>query len=105
MDDLIQRLRDNGGDGPSHGCCQGCFERVMDEGADKIEQLQREVRDRDKVEYALRREVERLRQALDYFVGCSYPVAKEINPRGHNWRGEDALDFALGEAKIALKNG
>ncbi len=48
------------------------------------------------------KENERLRQALRYFVGCSYPVASEINPRGHSWRGEEALDFALSEAKSAL---
>jgi hypothetical protein len=49
-----------------------------------------------------RLENERLRAALRYFVGCAYPVSTEINPRGHAWRGEDSLDFALGEAKLAL---
>ncbi len=50
----------------------------------------------------LQKKNERLRIALHYFEGCSYPVAKEINPRGHAWRGEDALDFALDEARAAL---
>ncbi len=47
-------------------------------------------------------EVERLRTSLGYFVGCAYPVSTEINPRGHAWRGEDALDFALAEARVTL---
>lgn len=47
-------------------------------------------------------EIKRLRLALRIFVGCAYPVAKEINPRGHDWRDEGALDFALSEAKSAL---
>lgn len=48
-------------------------------------------------------ENERLRSALQVFVGCAYPVAASINPRGHSWMSEKALDFALGEAKAALR--
>ena len=47
-------------------------------------------------------EIERLRAALRIFVGCSYPVAREINQRGHDWRGGDALDYALETANKAL---
>jgi len=65
--DLVERLRDNEGHGPLAIGCQGCFHSVMDEAADKIEQLQREVLDRDKVEYALRKEVERLKNAVDAY--------------------------------------
>lgn len=52
----------------------------------------------------LKAENERLRTVLRYFVGCAYPVAKEINPRGYDWRSPDALDYALGEAKAVLNN-
>jgi hypothetical protein len=44
----------------------------------------------------------RLRAALKIFVGCAYPVATEINPRGHAWRPEKSLDYALSEARAAL---
>lgn len=47
-------------------------------------------------------ENERMRRAVRYFIGCSYPVSTEINPRGHAWRGEESLDFALGEALAAV---
>lgn len=47
-------------------------------------------------------ETEILRTALRIFVGCAYPVAREINPRGHDWRGEDSLDYALTVAREAL---
>lgn len=47
-------------------------------------------------------EVAELRQALRIFVGCAYPVATEINPRGHAWRPEASLDYALEEARKAL---
>lgn len=43
-----------------------------------------------------------MREALRAFVSCAYPVATEINPRGHNWRGEESLDWALSEARAAL---
>lgn len=49
-----------------------------------------------------REEIERLREALRLFVGCAYPVATEINPRGHAWRPEESLDYALSEAKKVL---
>ena len=35
------------------------------------------------------------------FVGCAYPVAEEINQRGHNWC-EAYLDDALPIARAAL---
>lgn len=42
------------------------------------------------------KEIERLREALRAFtVHATYPVAKEINPRGYAWRGEEALDYAM----------
>lgn len=47
-------------------------------------------------------EIERLQAALRLFVGCAYPVATEINPRGHAWRPEESLDYALSEAKKVL---
>ena len=51
---------------------------------------------------ALKAEIERLRAALRIFVGCAYPVSTEINPRGHAWRSEESLDYALSEATKAL---
>ncbi len=40
-------------------------------------------------------------EALRAFIGAAYPVAGEINPRGHNW-SEAYLDEALALAKAAL---
>ena len=40
-------------------------------------------------------------EALRLFVGCAYPVAEEINQRGHNWC-EAYLDDALPIARAAL---
>lgn len=50
-------------------------------------------------------ENERLRKALRIFRGCAYPVSTEINPRGHDWRGEESLDYALSECEAALNEG
>lgn len=43
--------------------------------------------------------IEHLQTALRVFMGCAYPVATEINPRGHAWRSEASLDYALSEAR------
>lgn len=43
-----------------------------------------------------------VREALRAFVGAAYPVAKQINERGHNW-SEAYLDEALGLALAALE--
>lgn len=59
--DLVKRLRTQ----PPRLGRSASTDMLRDEAADKIEQLQREVQDRDKVEYALRNDVERLRAALD----------------------------------------
>lgn len=49
-------------------------------------------------------ELDKAREALRMFYGCAYPVSTEINPRGWNWRGESALDEALGFASDVLKD-
>jgi hypothetical protein len=49
-----------------------------------------------------RQEIARLREALNIFAKCAYPVATEINPRGHNW-SEAYLDQALPIAQAALE--
>lgn len=41
-------------------------------------------------------------ELLRLFVGAAYPVAKEINPRGHNW-SEAYLDQALAATRKAGK--
>lgn len=48
------------------------------------------------------RERDALREALDIFVRCAYPVSKEIDPRGHVWC-MGWLDQALSSARVALK--
>jgi hypothetical protein len=45
--------------------------------------------------------IARLVEALRIFTGCAYPVADEINPRGHN-RSEAYLDQALTNARAVL---
>ncbi|BBT40930.1 hypothetical protein [Pseudomonas putida] len=42
-----------------------------------------------------------VREALRAFVGAAYPVANQINERGHNW-SEPYLDEALALARAAL---
>ena len=42
-----------------------------------------------------------LREALRQFVGCSYPVATELNPKGYDWCIA-WLDEALANARSAL---
>lgn len=45
-------------------------------------------------------EINRLREALRAFtIHATYPVSKEINPRGYAWRGEEALDHAMSVAR------
>lgn len=59
--DLVERLRTQSPRlGPS-----ASTDMLRDEAADKIEQMRREIQDRDKVEYALRKEVECLSTALE----------------------------------------
>jgi len=48
------------------------------------------------------RERDALREALDIFERCAYPVSTEINPRGHDWC-IGWLDQALPIAREALK--
>ncbi|MDM9555578.1 hypothetical protein QU926_18310 [Pseudomonas asiatica] len=43
-----------------------------------------------------------IREALRAFVGAAYPVASQINERGHNW-SEAYLDEALALARAALE--
>lgn len=43
-------------------------------------------------------EIERLRGIVRLFTGAAYPVAPEINERGHNW-SEAYLDQALKAAQ------
>lgn len=46
---------------------------------------------------------DQVREALRAFaIHACYPVDKSINPRGYEWRGEDALDYAKGLADRAL---
>jgi hypothetical protein len=45
---------------------------------------------------------EQLIAALKLFVGCTYPVAVQINPRGYDWLPEKSLDHALSVARLAL---
>lgn len=40
-------------------------------------------------------------EALEIFMRCAYPVAKEINPRGYNW-SEAYLDDAMAEGARCL---
>lgn len=61
-----------------------------------------EIAERDRKTSKLLDEIERLTAALRIFVGCAYPVATEITPRGYDWRPEKDLDYALSEAKKAL---
>lgn len=49
------------------------------------------------------KKIDELQKALRIFIGCAYPVSTEISPRGHSWRNEEALDYALSEAKTALE--
>lgn len=44
---------------------------------------------------------EELLKALRSFIGAAFPVACEINPRGHNWC-EAYLDQALSRALTAI---
>ena len=46
--------------------------------------------------------VRKLREIIRLFIGAAYPVAPEINPRGHNW-SEAYLDQALAAA-LALRD-
>ncbi|WP_332774285.1 hypothetical protein [Pseudomonas sp. ESBL1] len=46
--------------------------------------------------------VDPVREALRAFVGAAYPVANQINERGHNW-SEAYLDEALALARAALE--
>lgn len=48
------------------------------------------------------RENKALRGALKAFVSCAYPVSKYIDRRGHAWRPEKDLDYALALARAAL---
>lgn len=41
-------------------------------------------------------------KALETFTRCAYPVATELLPRGHAWRPEADLDYALEVALQAL---
>lgn len=50
---------------------------------------------------AMERLLGELIAALRIFVGCAYPVATEINKRGHNW-SEAYLDEALPIARALL---
>jgi len=58
--DLVDRLRTQP---PRHGP-SASTDMLRDEAADKIEQMQREILDRGKIEYALQLQVNSLRKAL-----------------------------------------
>ena len=49
-----------------------------------------------------RHSAKELLAALELFERCAYPVCQTINPRGHNWMPEAALDYALGQARAAI---
>ncbi len=51
---------------------------------------------------ALQAEVARLRESCRLFIGCQYPVAKEINERGYAW-SEAYLDDVLPIVRAALR--
>ena len=46
-------------------------------------------------------EIAALRQALGLFIKSAYPVATEIDPRGHNW-SMAYLESALENARLAM---
>jgi hypothetical protein len=87
-DELLFRLR-----GPMVNALTICTKDMYDE-IDRLQKLCQEAAD----------EIERLQAALKLFtVHATYPVAKEINPRGYAWRGEGALDHAKSVADAALE--
>lgn len=69
-----------------------------------VERLQQEQRAVLAHVVDLRADNARLRAALRLFVDCAYPVAIEVNPRGHNWLPEKSLDYALDKARRAMES-
>lgn len=51
---------------------------------------------------SLKQRLESAEEVLRLFIGSAYPVAAEINPRGHNW-SEAYLDQALAHARAFLQ--
>ena len=81
---FIEQLRDHQQQLDADGVMVGVSRQALDEAMAERGDLQARL--------------ERYRVALQIFVNAAYPVANEINPRGHNW-SEAYLDSALENAK------